>query len=168
MKRKAEEEEGEAKRVKIESGHAAAATPEAANPEDVTAAARGPANVQSSAMAENEAEEQMKVEPMEESPGQQTIRVIPPTPSVTAAPVSSSPAAQAIQVIPPTPSSEVRLVEIHKESEVRVVDDDEAMSDGLRADEEDRVESKEGTEEREFEPDLEVELDPEPEPEEVA
>ena len=122
MKRKAEEEEVEAKRVKIES-----------------------------------VEEKLDM----------TMRLVNGTESETAVKLEMPEELvvgdeHEIQVIPPTPASGAKPIENEIVAGLVAV---EGINGGGHHDDggEERMLIKEGTEEREFEPDLEVELDPEPE-----
>ena len=123
MKRKAEENENEAKRVRIEPKEedAMAVVPE------VEILAR-----------EDAVEMQVNTETMPEVCGEQRVE--------------EEPEGQTVQVVPPTPASGKTIG-----------GSDEGMEEGTGEGETGIAELKEGTEEREFEPDLEVELDPEPE-----
>ncbi len=138
MKRKAEEEESDVKRVKIEpvegeeievvAGDLTESKDADVEMPMVERAEEVPDEVPS-----EELKEDMLTDETEDRPGD----------------------GQTIQVIPPTPASAVKSVE-----------SEEAARPGMLGEElglEGKAEIQEGTEEREFEPDLEVELDPEPE-----
>ena len=121
MKRKAEEEDGEAKRVKIESVE-----------ENLDMPIPLVNGIQTEAPVKLEMPEELVEDEHE------------------------------IQVIPPTPESGTKT----NENEI-VASLDEVEEKGINGggdhDGDERMSIQEGSEEREFEPDLEVELDPEPE-----